>query len=159
MKPLFPSLLQAKNPAELFDKVQKSIAEQHDLYASPFVDDDIICQWMCPGLCLYEYRLIDAADPIDLEANVQGLSMLGFELMFNLVRWNGRLVQWVQRMNSDGLGVKEVLTESLQIKGAESTVLPVVVAAQGLMRLAPVKHAYVVPFPLAAPGYSQDSTR
>lgn len=155
MKAIFPTLLQASTPTQLFDLVNQSLKE-NDLYAPLFVDNGTLCQWMVPGVSLYEYKLIDAADLIELESKVQSLSALGYEFMFNTVHWNGRLVQWMQRMNSRGLDVKDVLVESLQMRSeAVETGLRMVAAVQKLPRLVPEIHSLNAPFPLI---YIQNST-
>ncbi len=110
MKSVFPTLVRAINPADLRKQIQQCLAEGKDLHTPMFVSTDgFICQFVVPSFCLYEYRLIDAKDLEDLEAQAHGLTVMGFDFMFNLVLWNGRYLQWMQRMNESGVKVKDAV--------------------------------------------------
>lgn len=113
MKSMFPSLLRAKDPISLYNEVCDAIQKGKDLHAPLFADGNgVLCQFVVPSLCLYEYRLIEALDVDDLETQVQSLANLGFDFMFNTVQWNGKLLQWMARMSEKG-------TEGQKLKGME----------------------------------------
>ncbi len=91
-----PKLLRAKDPIDLFVQVQKSLANgDMDLHGSPFVDDGILCQWVEPIYCFYEYRLIQAVDTDDLEKQVIRFAAEGFGMFGHAVQWSAKRLQWL----------------------------------------------------------------
>lgn len=113
MNHLFPTLLRASDASDLREKVAQAIADGKDLYTPLFNDySGELCQFVIPSVCLYEYRLIEALDLEDLEAQARGLVALDFDFMFNTVLWQGKYLQWMQRMNERGTSVKEMIVST-----------------------------------------------
>lgn len=129
MKSTFPSLLRAKDPIDLFNQVQKALANGQDLHTPLFSDGHTLCQFVVGSLCLYEYRLIDAIDADDLETQVQSLANLGFDFMFSVVQWNGHYLQWMARMNDKVMNA----TSSIAMNAALPNNTVVVVPESGIV--------------------------
>lgn len=150
MKPI-PTLIKAIHPADLLAQVKEAIAIGNDMIAPTFVSHEgLICQFVVPTLCLYEYKLITAMELDDLESQAAHLIEQDYDFLFNVVLWNGMYLQWMQRMNNTGLMVAKAatriaehsdkLTNSL-VEGAR-TVVQLVPASQG-------KTLVTIPYPLA----------
>lgn len=155
----FPTLLRASDAADLRQKVGQAMKDSKDLYTPLFVDySGELCQFVWPvSFCLYEYRLIEAIDLEILDAQVRGLWELNFEAMFNTVLWQGKYLQWMQRMNEAGLKVKDadavvsVAAGSLLDNGKvdpahRAEELTLVEDVREVLRLVPVDFSLAAPF-------------
>ena len=112
-----PRLICAKDVPDLLNQVLYANGNGEDMSSALFVDDGILCQWVISMRCHYEYRLIEAADLHEYQLIVRNLSLLGFEMMFNPVRWNGKLVQWMSRYSALTLDARHVKGLTLPADG------------------------------------------
>ncbi len=122
----FPKLLRASDAADLREQTTQAIANGFDLYTPLFTDySGELCQFVVRvGFCLYEYRLIEALDLEDLELQVVNLNALDFDFLFSAVLWNGKYLQWMQRMNESGETIKKaVVATALLDNGTVDPVL------------------------------------
>lgn len=162
MKNLFPTLLRASDAIDLREKVAQAITDGKDLYTPLFSDySGELCQFVIPSICLYEYRLIEALDLEDLEAQARSLVTLDFDFMFNTVLWQGKYLQWMTRMNERGTSVKEMIVSTLLDDGTvdpghRAQELHLVEDVREVLRLEPLRqrsvqavdYALAIPFPL-----------
>ena len=155
MKTVCPTLLRASDAIDLREQVAKAIAGGKDMYAPLFSDyGGLLCQFVVPGFCLYEYRLIEALDLDDLETQAQSLTLLGFDFMFNTVLWQGKYLQWMQRMSERGEFVKGMIVSALSDDGTveledQAQELTLVEDAREALRFESVSFAWAAPYPLA----------
>ena len=94
------TLLRSETTVDLYQKVMQSIGNGNDILTNVFADEasGLLCQWMAPRYSRYEYRLIEAANLEDFEAQVHGMTVMSFDFMFNTVLWNGKILQWMYRV-------------------------------------------------------------
>lgn len=110
MSHAFPILLKATDPDDLLRQVRESLHANRDLYTPLFVSEDgLLCQFVVNTICIYEYKLIIANDLDAYEQQVQLLNELDFDFIFNVVMWNGKYLQWMQRMNETGKTVRDAV--------------------------------------------------
>lgn len=120
MKPT-PRILKAVNPDDLIAQVQASLEMGEDLILSPFVsEENLICQRVTQSLIIYEYMLVVANDLDSLQKQEQVLDDLGYDYVFDTLLWNGRYLQWMHRLNSAGVTVRDAMVKL-------SDVIPLVV--------------------------------
>lgn len=150
-----PTILKASDPADLVAQVKQSLEDKKDLYTPLFVSDEgLLCQRVVPAMCVYEYRLIVANDLDDLELQEQNLTVLDFDYMFNTVMWRGKYLQWMSRLNSAGLTVRDAMVKlsDLHMEIAErKDELRLVEDVRAGLRLAPMPDgsaAATIPFPV-----------
>jgi len=96
-----PRFIKAISPVDLVKQVQEETGNGNGmgLYQPLFVSHEgLLVQAVITVPCLYEYRLIVAADLEDLELQIKHLiTNLGFDSIFNVVLWNGMYLQWMFR--------------------------------------------------------------
>jgi len=142
-----PTLLKAINPADLWNQVNNAIAMNKDMMTPTFVSTEgLLCQWVTPTTCLYEYKLIVALELDDLENQSRNLIELDYDFLFTTVLWNGMYVQWMHRMNNAGLTVKSIATKLTTPIGTH-----LVEDAQNVVDMAPVSKGgwkVTIPYPL-----------
>lgn len=115
MKPT-PRILKAVDPYDLIAQVQASLEMGEDLIVSPFVsEENLICQRVTQSLVIYEYMLIVASDLDSLQKQEQVLDDLGYDYIFNTILWNGRYLQWMQRLNTAGVTVRDAMVKLAQV--------------------------------------------
>lgn len=111
MKPT-PRIIKAFDPQDLMSQVEASLATGEDLCAPLFVSaEGLLCQRVVSSLCIYEYRLIVAGELDSLELAEQNLTSLGYDYIFDTVMWNGSYLQWMHRMNSAGMTVRDAVVK------------------------------------------------
>lgn len=144
-------ILKAIDPHDLIAKVERAISIQYDLYTPLFVSHEgLLCQRVVGTPSLYEYHLIIAQDLDDLALQEQNLSNLGFDFIFNTVMWNAKYLQWMCRVNSKGLTVRDAVAR-LKTDEATGAYLSMVEDARASLRLAPMpdgKAVATIPFPV-----------
>jgi hypothetical protein len=145
----------AKDPADLLIQVTENLAAERDLYTPLFVSTEgLLVQRMVRTLCVYDYRLIIAQDLDDLYNQERNMMALDFDYLFNTVMWNGKYLQWMQRMNNAGLTVKNAV-----VKLAEKDVTPaqrvdelqLVESVRDALQLEPISEKaslVTIPFPV-----------
>ncbi len=111
MKPT-PRILKALDPQDLLNQVREALEAQEDLHASPFVSHEgLLCQRVISSMCVYEYSLIVAEDLDELEQKEQILTAQGYDLVFDMVMWHGRYLQWMHRFNTAGITVRDAVVK------------------------------------------------
>lgn len=146
--------VKAAGPADLIIKVTEQLGGGLDLYTPLFVSHEgLLCQRMIPMLCVYEHRLIIAGDLDDLENQERNMLELGFDYMFNVVLWNAKYLQWMSRMNSAGLKVRNAVAslaaEKEFVRAPREMELSLVEDVREGMGWKPLRdEAFVVSFPL-----------
>ena len=109
MKPT-PRIIKAIDPQDLKNQVAQSLAANEDLYAPLFVSaEGLLCQRVVCSTCIFEYHLIVADDLDRLELEEQNLTYLGFDYAFSTVMWNGKYLQWMQKLNDAGVTVRDAV--------------------------------------------------
>lgn len=107
-----PRILKAVDPDDLIAQVQASLEMGDDLIQSPFISHEgLICQRVTQSLVIYEYMLIVAVDLDSLQKQEQVLDDLSYDYAFNTILWNGRYLQWMQRLNTTGTIVRDALVK------------------------------------------------
>lgn len=115
MKPT-PRILKAVDPDDLIAQVQASLEMGEDLIQSPFISyEGLICQRVTQSLVIYEYMLIVAVDLDSLQKQEQVLDDLGYDYAFDTILWNGRYLQWMQRLNTTGTIVRDAMAKLAQV--------------------------------------------
>ncbi len=110
----------ATDPQDLLEKVNRAIADKHDLYTAPFVSfEGLLVQRMVPTAGVYEYQLINADNLDDLLLAEQNLRMLGYDYVFNTILWYGRYLQWMGRATDAGLSVRDAVKELGALNAAD----------------------------------------
>lgn len=153
---MYPTLIKAKDPADLQDQIADAIAKRCDMHTPLFVSHEgLLCQWVVPSLCIYEYRLIVANDLDDLELQTSNLMDLNYEFLFSVALWQGKYLQWMSRMNNAGLLVKNAMVKLVNeedlIPAPREDEFKLVEGVRSVMGMAPVTPGgYVVeiPFPV-----------
>jgi len=144
---LLPTLIRAKDTADLLKQVREQLEAGRDLYSPLFASEyGYLCQWMVESPTVYEYRLIDADELSDLELQVKNLTELGFEFMFNTVLWQGRYLQWMSKWNNFGQAVKEAITLIHAERTDELQLVEDVRAVLQLAHVSPYEYALTIPF-------------
>ena len=104
-------MIKAIDAADLLIQTTEQLARGRDLYTPLFVSHEgLLCQRMITSLCIYEYRLIIAKDLNDLSNQEANAIDMGFDYAFNTVLWNAKYLQWMSRMNSAALTVRDAVT-------------------------------------------------
>jgi len=102
--------IKAIDPADLLIQTTEQLARGRDLYTPLFVSHEgLLCQRTILSLCIYEYRLIIAKDLDDLWNQESNAIDMGFDYAFNVVLWNAKYLQWMSRMNSTGITVRDAV--------------------------------------------------
>lgn len=115
MKPT-PRILKAVDPDDLIAQVQASLEMGEDLIVSPFIsEENLICQRVTQSLVIYEYVLIYAKDLDSLQKQERVLDDLGYDYAFNTILWNGFYLQWMQRLNTTGVIVRDAMVKLAQV--------------------------------------------
>lgn len=154
-----PELIKAIHPADLLEQVTDALKEGLDMYTPLFVSHEgLLCQWVVPSACVYEYKLIVAMELDSLERQAVNLIELDYDFFMNAVLWNGSYLQWMSRFNNAGLTIREALTKSQvteAVKVFENAKrdgeLKLVVGVQPLGRLATAsngEHLGTIPYPV-----------
>jgi hypothetical protein len=144
---VLPTLIRAKDTADLLKQVREQLEAGRDLYSPLFASEyGYLCQWMVKSPTVYEYRLVDVESLTDLELQVGDLAELGFELMFNTVLWQGRYLQWMSKWNNFGQAVKEAVTLINAERSEELQLVEDVRAVLKLVPVSPVGYALAIPF-------------
>lgn len=114
-----PRILKAVDQDDLIAQVQVSLEMGEDLIVSPFVsDENLICQRVTQSLIIYEYMLVVANDLDSLQKQEQILDELGYDYAFDTILWNGRYLQWMYRLNSAGVTVRDALVKLADVMPA-----------------------------------------
>lgn len=144
-----PRILKAVDPADLLAQVQAALPQTEDLHQPLFVSyEGLLCQPVIAHPCMHEYRLIVAKDLIDLEIQTQNLTLLDFDPIFNVVLWNGKYLQWMQRLNHVGMTVRDAV---VRLGAERADELALVEGAREVLHMAPAadgRQRMTIPFPL-----------
>lgn len=107
-----PRILKAVDPNDLVAQVQASLNMGEDLILPPFIsEENLICQRVAQSIVLYEYMLIVASDLDSLQKQEQILDELGYDYAFDTIMWCGRYLQWMHRLNSSGMVVRDAMVK------------------------------------------------
>jgi len=107
-----PRILKSIDPNDLIGQVQASLDMGEDLIGSPFVShENLICQRVSQSIVLYEYMLVVATDLDALQKQEQILTDLGYDYVFDTVMWCGRYLQWMHRLNTSGMTVRDAMVK------------------------------------------------
>lgn len=141
MKPT-PRIIKAADPQALLIFVQEALSQTEDLHQPLFVSyEGLLCQPVIAHPGMHDYRLIVARDLLELEVETQNLTLLDFDPIFNVVLWNGKYLQWMQKLNAAGMTVREAvvkLTKNDFMPAAREDELALVEDARDVLDLRPV---------------------
>lgn len=151
-------LIKAIDPGDLLIQVNERLANGQDLYAPLFVSHEgLLCQRVVKSMCIYEYRLIIANELDDLELQEGNLTEVGFDYIFDTVLWHGKYLQWMCRMNSSGLTVRDAVakfhaSQTVLEDAKREDELQLVADVQKYLHMVPTAnkgHLVSIPFPVS----------
>jgi hypothetical protein len=129
------NLIKAISPADLLEQVNDAIKAGNDMTSPLFVSHEgLLCQWMGPLYCMYEYKLIVALELDDLDTQANNLRALSFDFFMNTCLWEGFYLQWMCRMNDGGKSVRDALKA---ISAERSEELHLVEGVRAVLHMAP----------------------
>lgn len=153
MKPT-PRIIKAADPQALLIFVQEALSQTEDLHQPLFVSyEGLLCQPVIAHPGMHDYRLIVARDLLELEVQTQNLTLLDFDPIFNVVLWNGKYLQWMQKLNAAGMTVREAvvkLTKNDFMPAAREDELALVEGAHAGLNIRPIPpdESLTIPFPV-----------